>query len=521
MTEQNVYIQNEVNEPEQTGRQFSLLDSIFAWVCLIASYLFCRAFPVSNNSFGGCLLILGIFAATFTVFMVRGEKIGALPIIVAISAIVICFALVVTSNTFLGSYAYFYAILAYMYFVFSATANTTKKGFSDLIAVDFFKAIIIMPFVSFGVVFKALFSGRAKGSGKAILKILLGIAFAVIPTIIIFSLLSYDKDFTSLFKNIFDFKFLDVMSHFLSIGFAIPISMYVFGLYASSTEHKCKGVASEQGCRNFSNKIKIAPVITVLAAVIPILFIYVIFFISQSKYYLSGFVGVLPDELSYAEYAREGFFQLCTVSCLNLAITTAVSVFMKRAKGRRSLALKILAIVFSLSTLLLISTAIAKMVMYIDCYGLTQKRIYSTWLMGVLALIFIFIIIKQFAPKSRVIAFSLSVLVVLFGALSLCNIDRIIAGYNVDRYIDGSLNEFDIDASIELGDAAIPELVRLNDELKVKVDDGTANYSQKGTYYRLSRELRNIKELRADEEKEVFSYTIPYIQASKALENVK
>ena len=203
------------------------------------------------------------------------------------------------------------------------------------------------------------------------------------------------------------------------------------------------------------------------------------------------------------------------------AIITVVALLMKRNNGKPSLVLKILSVIFAVFTLALISTAVAKMVMYIDCYGLTQKRVYSTWLMIVLALIFIFIAIKQFVPKIKVVALSLSILVVMFGELSLSNVDRIIAKYNVDRYIEGSIEEFDVDATVELGDAAIPELVRLQQDLKPKVQQNEATYEQKATYYMISDKLSSIKRIRENEDKDIFSYTLPYIEAQNALELTK
>ena len=522
MTYEENNVVETVSEPTNE-RQFSVLDSVYAWITLILGYLFCRAFPVKTSTLGGFLLVFTAFVVSFIVFKIRGEKIGVLPTIAAISAVVISATLVITSNNFLGAYAYLYAIVAYMYFIFAATANRTQKGFSNYVLIDFFKAIFVMPFVSFGLVFKALFSGKARGSGKFILKLLLGCGITIIPTAIIFSLLSYDSGFTKLFKNIFDFSVGDFFSQFVSIGFAIPMAMYVFGLYASSTAHKCQNVATVKKCRAFWGKIKIAPIVTILAAVVPILLIYVVFFISQSSYYLSAFTGVLPENLTYAEYAREGFFQLCTVSCINLAIITLISMFMKRNNGKPSVALKILSVIFSVVTLALIATAVSKMVIYIECYGLTQKRVYSTWLMVVIAFVFIFIAIRQFAPKIKVVALSLSVLVVLFGALSLSNVDRLIAKYNVDRYIEGSLEDFDVDATVELGDAAIPELVRLNGYLEEKMQKGDITYEQKGTYYNLTDDLEQSKKTKEDEkkEKEIFSYTLPYIEAQRALSQTK
>jgi hypothetical protein len=113
--------------------------------------------------------------------------------------------------------------------------------------------------------------------------------------------------------------------------------------------------------------------LTAFAAALPILVIYCIFFASQGKVYLSAFSGVLPQNFSYAEYAREGFFQLCSVSIINLIIIVAVITFMKKKTKAASVLLKIVSLIFSVFTLVLIATAIAKLVMYAILRALNKK----------------------------------------------------------------------------------------------------------------------------------------------------
>jgi len=299
----------------------------------------------------------------------------------------------------------------------------------------------------------------------------------------------------------------------------------VYSLFISSTDNKCEGMLTPSKCKQAMSTLKIAPAVTVLTAVLPILFIYVVFFVSQWGYYMSGFTGVLPKDFSYAEYAREGFFQLCTVSVINLVIIIAISLFLKTKENKPSVILKTLSIIISLFTLVLISTAVAKMVMYIDCYGLTPKRVYSSWLMLVLAVVFVMIIIKQFVKKLRLIALSLAVLVVMFTALAVCGVDEFIAEYNVDRYVDGSLKTVDIEALDELGDAAVPQLVRLANILDEKNNTDIASEKLDETmdkmYFDLATLLRDraIRLKVADKEKEadIFDFTIPTMKANKAL----
>jgi len=508
----NVNVPTNTSTPRLT-REFSTIETVFAWMSFILAYLFCRAFPASLNPLGAFLFVTLLFVVTAVLLYVKGEKPNALSVIVAISAIITSVSLVVSANGFIHFFAYSYALAAYCYYLYSSTGNAVKKGFTDFIAVDFFKALLVMPFYSFGCMFKAMFSGKAKKGGRFVAKLFLGLAITIIPTTIVLILLSYDGEFMQLLNKIFDFSIWDVFSHIFSLIFAVPIGMYVFGLFVSSVDKKCEKVITEEGCQKLSKCVKIVPTVTGISAVVPILFLYVVFFISQWKYYVSGFTGVLPEGFDYAEYAREGFFQLCMVSLINLFIIIIITVFMKR---KTDTLLKILSIVFSAFTLILISTAISKMVMYINYYGLTQKRVYATWLMAVIAIVFVLIILRQFVPKLKVVAISLAVTVVMFAGLSLSNADALIAKYNVDGYINGTLKSVDVYAFEELGDSAIPQMIRLAEAMK---EDKGVRFEQE-SYTSLMKILQR-KAFKYDnsEDKGIFSYTLPYINAQKAIQN--
>ncbi len=503
---------------------FTATESVFAWISYIAGYLFCRLCPFSSSYLGGFLFILVLFILTAVILKIKGGKFSAVSIFAAISSIALSATLILSDNLFLCFLAYTYSLAAGCYFIYAVMGNSIEKGFSDLIIIDFFKVLFVLPFCSLAHLFKGLFPGKSKNCGKIILKIIIGVVGAVIPTLIVLLLLSYDESFSSILANIFDFEFDDVISHIMSLVWALPIGMYIFGLYVSSKEHKCSKAITAEGCRKTYKSIKVAPVVTVLAAVIPMLVIYVIFFVSQWKYYISGFTGVLPEEFSYAEYAREGFFQLCIVSVINFMVIVSVVLFMRRYNNSSNLVLKILSIVYSLFTLVLISTAIAKMVMYIDYYGLTPKRVYATWLMMVLAIIFIIIIVKQFVPKIKALIVSLIICVVMFAALSLTNIESFIAWYNVERYIDGSLETVDMEAMNELGVAAVPELVRLAEYLDEKNGTNIATVDrteiEDDLYRYLANNLYRNAESMKGQDKGFLDFNVPYVKAQNALRKI-
>ena len=520
-----VYDQNAVHYvPQKPVREYSALESIFAWICVLAGYIFCHTFPVHNNTLGGFVFVGLLFAITAVFLKIKGKKFGAVQVLSAFSAIAVCACLILSSNSFLHTVSYAYALTVYCYFLYSVNSDTAKKGISDMIVVDYFIALFLAPFFSFASLFKAMFSGKGAVSGKFVLKLLIGICIAIIPTAIVLALLSYDNGFTDLLNKIFDFSIENVFYHIFSLIFAIPIGMYIFGLFISAADNKCKDILDEDSCKSIIKSVRIAPMVTILAAVIPLIFVYVVFFISQWKYYVSPFSGSLPQNFSYADYAREGFFQLCIVSTINFGVILLIMLFMQRNKGIHTVVLRMFTVIFSFITLVLMSTAVAKMIMYIDCYGLTQKRVYATWFMVVLALLFIIISIRQFVPKIKAVALSAMVCVVLFTVLTLSNVDAIIAGYNVDRYINGTLETVDIVAMDDLDASAIPELVRLAEYMDETNNTDITHIDENMEYDPIYIELREQLYWETENFKEddsgVFSMNIPKIKAEKALKDI-
>ncbi len=517
--EQNVNYSYNPTEPmvmpkPKPKRQFNAIEAVYAWLCLLSGYLFCRAVPVTETPIGGLAFILFLYVLTFIVLIIKKCPFKVTPIIFALSGILISFSLLITGNGFLHFFSYVYAIVVYCYFVYSSLGNALERGFSNYILMDFFKATFIVPFYAIGHVFRAMFSGKIRKGGKFIGKLLLGLAVAVIPTAIVIALLSYDSGFSKLLNDMFDWDF-NIMSHLGSVILGVPVGMYMFGLFVASTDQSCKNVITKERCNQVAINMHKVPVITAFAAVVPLLFVYVVFFISQWDYYMSAFTGILPEDFTYADYAREGFFQLCAVAFINFIIILCVVLFVRRKEGKKSFFLSLLSIVFALFTLVLIGTAMSKLVMYIQYYGLTHKRIYAAWFMIVLAVIFIMIILYQFVSKMKVTAICTSLVIVLFAGLTLGNIDGKIAEYNVNNYIDGKLSSVDIYELYDLGDAAIPAIVELTQywyEKDNRTNDETILYRELNSH--LNRKKQNIEK----NKKNIWEISVPYLRAKRALE---
>ena len=494
-------------------RSFTPAEAALAWLSIVCGYLFCRAFPIWLGPLGFFVMLIVLYVSSTWLALKQGLRPDAFAIAVGASGIAVSAALIVSCGDLLLFFASAWGLVSWLYYVRALRGPGIKKGFSDLILLDFFKALIL-PFSSMGSLFPALATARTLKGGRFLLKLLIGIALALVPTAVVLALLSYDSLFTGLLKDIFNIEGTQLLSHGVSILFGIPVGMYLFGAHISAADGKGADFITREGCEKTAEKVKIAPAVTVLAAALPVLFLYVVFFISQWSYYLSGFTGLLPDGFSYADYAREGFFQLCTVAVINLLLLSALSLFMKRSKTAQRILYKLLAIIFVVSTLVLMATAMAKLIMYIRIYGLTPKRVYAAWFMAVLALVFILVAVKQFVSRLNTVAWAMAIFVVMFAALSLSNPGAIIARYNVDRYEAGTLESVDIEAMEELGLAAVPELVRLKTMLEEEGDIGS------GLYTDCVISLRYLKNSRLGSDCGIFDMNLPWILARKALGDV-
>lgn len=123
-----------------------------------------------------------------------------------------------------------------------------------------------------------------------------------------------------------------------------------------------------------------------------------------------------------------------------------------------------MSLLLSIFTLILLSTATSKMLLYIGTYGLSRKRVYTLWLMALLAVYFIVQIVRVIIPRLRAPALIFAAAVLFIGVFLFADFDRTIAAYNVDAYLSGRMEDIDTDALGELSASAIPSLLRLYDE---------------------------------------------------------
>lgn len=247
------------------------------------------------------------------------------------------------------------------------------------------------------------------------LYLLMGFGITIPLFIVVFMLLTSAD---AVFRNMAD-RILNNISggdiYMMTLLFIfMTLASYCIVVYMSKKELKEEVVDS----RKWEPLIGI-PVVSVLSL------LYLVFSGIQIVYLFMGNMQ-LPEGYTYAEYAREGFFQLLAVSILNLVIVLIGLYFFKPSK-----VLKAVLTVMSLCTFIMIASSAMRMIIYIQYYYLTFLRILVLWSLVVLFLIFagvIIYIVKEDFPLFR---YSVIVFTCLYIALSFSHPDYWIAKVNL------------------------------------------------------------------------------------------
>ena len=438
-----------IPEPEKQEYRFNATDMLLAWSCFVLGFLANRAIPANEHPLGKFLVTLLFFGVGMTYLLLNKRPMRLRQLLLLVIAPVFAFSYLTNGNVTVLFFVGLFLVIVFCAWIYDGFGLTGVRLNADLIPVHLREAVLRAPFKHLKAVFAAAVlsnpeHGKLRRAGKTVGMVLLGLVVAIVPTVIILLLLSYDDGFTSLMGRIFDFKisFDDIWGGFWDILLAIPLGAAVFSLMYGS---KWKAEEGNNGEPSPIKGLHRMPKALLCAAVTPVLFLYVVFFISQWDYYVSAFTHVLPENLTYATYAREGFFQLCAVCGINAVIMLLFSILVqKREDGSHSAITRIYSVVISLFTLILIVTALSKMLLYIDSYGLTQKRVYASWFMVLLGMAFVCVLIRQLVKRFPAMTVGIVGAVLLFGVIALPNVDGMIANYNVSAYLSGELNEIDV-----------------------------------------------------------------------------
>lgn len=187
----------------------------------------------------------------------------------------------------------------------------------------------------------------------------------------------------------------------------------------------------------------------------------------------AGWVEVTPG-LTYAEYAREGFFQLVVATALGIPWLLAADGLVGEREGSRRWVFRALAGAQLLLLLAIVASAVQRLRVYLDAYGLTEDRFVAMAVLVWLALLVLWFGATVLRGRRSRFAFgALASAYVLVAVLHVANPAAIAALSHLDRAdvpasVDGPEAGLDASYLAYLGSDAVPLVVERLDELGEK-----------------------------------------------------
>lgn len=399
---------------------------------------------------GVCLCILCSFCYLFS----RNRKAGAYPIAMLVLCLILGASFVRANDIAVKSIVLLLIPVTVNLALCLLTKRNLKNPATVLSLVDSFQTLFENGFGKIGDACQSMLAAfRNSGSfGKKGVSVLLGLCIALPLVLILVPLLMFaDAAFEGLIGSLPKFDLAQVMVTLL-LGVALVLILYSrsVGLQYGQTYAQPPRPVLFQGLTSLT-------VNTVLVAVCAV---YLVYLLSQLAYFSGGFAGILPEGYSYAEYARRGFFEMAWLCALNLGIIIG-ALWICRDKDPAPRFTRWLCLFIGAVTLFLVTAASAKMLLYIDSYGLTRLRVLTQVIMIFLGLVTVFVCLWLFIRKLPYMKCVMLTALALTAVVSWADVDTLVAKYNTESYLSGKLAVIDVDYLGKLGDGAVPYLAKL------------------------------------------------------------
>jgi hypothetical protein len=291
--------------------------------------------------------------------------------------------------------------------------------------------------------------GRWKGQALAISR---GVLLAA-PLLLLFGtlLVAADAIFERLIIEVFGFDLAEVFSHLGLICFFAWITAGL--LWAGLMARVPENFAIPRPRVLSLGIVEVGIVLGLLDL------LFLTFVVIQVRYLFGGAGRVAATAgLTYAEYARRGFFELVTVTALALPLLLIAHWLLRTETRAQERLFKALAGIMVGLLFVVVASALQRMYLYQQEFGLTELRLYTTVFMVWISIVLLWFVLT--VMRARRDRFAFGALLAGFAAIFAINVmnpDALIASTNIDRMEDGK--RFDAYYLTTLSADAVPVLV--------------------------------------------------------------
>jgi hypothetical protein len=260
-----------------------------------------------------------------------------------------------------------------------------------------------------------------------------------------------DAVFETLVVELFGFDVVELFGHvFLTLFFAWVVAGL---LWVALLARNPESLAFPRPAALSLGIVEVGVVVGLLDA------LFLAFVAVQVRYLFGGTDTVVETAgLTYAEYARRGFFELVTVTALVVPVLLLAHWFLRTENRAHEGVFRVLAGAMVVLLFVIVASAVQRMYLYTQEFGLTELRLYTTIFMLWISVILVWFVVTVLRGSRERFAFG--VLTTGFAAIVLINAlnpDALIARINVDRMEAGK--KFDAYYLTHLSADAAPVLV--------------------------------------------------------------
>ena len=258
--------------------------------------------------------------------------------------------------------------------------------------------------------------------------VLRGLAIAAIPLVVFGALLaSADAVFSNLLEGLFGF---DPGGLLRGVGATLFVAWVVVGLLRFALGSRLLVEIPRD-----SGYLGAIEVVTILGS---LALMFTAFVVIQFAYLFGGVDTIeATGGLTRAEYYRQGFFQLVIVAALVVVLVLVLDWWHRPRETRHfRLVLVLFEALIALTGVMVVS-ALVRLDLYVDSFGLSQLRVYTAALVVWIAVVLVllgWLVLRgrrdHLAPGAIAAAFA----VVL--ALNIANPDALTARVNIDRHVE-------------------------------------------------------------------------------------
>ncbi len=223
-----------------------------------------------------------------------------------------------------------------------------------------------------------------------------GVVIAI-PALLIFGALFSEADptFKKWFVDALNIDFDNLAEHvFLTLFFGAAAAV-AFVIYFEGTP-RTRTPREENPALIVWGAIEINVALGLISA------LFLCFVAIQLPHFFGGHEHVRnAANLTYSEYARQGFFELTAVAALSLAMLVGSATVMQGTSQQARRAYKVVSGVLIACVGVIIASALHRLSLYIDTYGVTPARLYAAWFIAWLAIAFAWLYITIVGNRFR------------------------------------------------------------------------------------------------------------------------